>query len=61
MATSWRRHVFYVPLFSVQGNTSELVPPMVAPILEKFGEILWESFGNTVFWNESVRVIEMIE
>ena len=33
---------------------------MVAPILEKFEEILWESFGNTVFLNEFVRVIKTL-
>ena len=49
MATLRHRHVFYVTLFSGQGNVRELVPPMVAPILEKFGEILRESFENAVF------------
>ena len=32
-----------------QGNTMELVPPMVALILKNFEQILCQSFGNTVF------------
>ena len=51
MATLWRRHVFYVPLFSVQGNTREVVPPMVLENPD-FGKVWRNSMRK--FWKYSV-------
>ena len=52
MATKWRQCVFHLPLyFSVFGSffrnrLRELLPPLVASIMAKFEQILWERFGN---------------
>ena len=52
MATSWRHYVFYLPLyFSVLGvffrnRLRELVSPLVASVVARFEQILWERFGN---------------
>ena len=52
MATYWRYFIFYLFLcFSVQGVflrncLRKYVPTIIASIMAKFEQILWERFGN---------------
>ena len=52
MATKWRHYVFHLSLcFSVpevfwRNRFREYVPAIIASIMAKFGQILWERFRN---------------
>ena len=54
MATQWRHYVFHLSLcFSVPrvfwiNRLREYVPPIIASIMAKFKQILWEHFRNTL-------------
>ena len=54
MVTKWRHYLFYLSFcFSVLGGflrnrLREYVPAIIAWIIAKFEQILWERFGNTL-------------
>ena len=51
MATQWRRYVFFFCVslyqeFFWRNRLRDYVPAIIASIIAKFEQILWERFGN---------------